>query len=97
MSGRVVRLRLVRFGKKKQPSFRLCACDAKTPRGGRALEILGTYDPLARDEVKRFALRPDRIRHWLSLGAQPTEAARAILCRHKITLPAQPTQSSQST
>ena len=78
----------MRMGKKKQPSFRLCACDARSPRGGTALELLGTYDPLARDDAKRYVLKGDRILHWLSKGARPSEAAAAILRRHKIALPA---------
>ncbi len=83
----MVRLRLMRMGKNRQPSFRLCACDARPPRGGASLEILGWYDPLTRDDAKRFSLKPDRIRHWLSLGAQPSEAVASILRKHKITKP----------
>ena len=83
----MVRLRLMRMGKKKQHGYRLCAFDSRAPRGGSALENLGSYDPLTKDEVKRFALKNDRILHWLSKGAQPTEAVASILRRQKISWP----------
>ena len=83
----MVRIRLMRVGKKKQPGFRLCAVDSRCPRGGAYLEMLGIYDPLTQDAAKRYALKNDRILHWLSKGARPTEAAAAILRRHKIALP----------
>lgn len=82
----MVRIRLMRFGKKKQPSFRLCAIDGRMPRGGAALESLGIYDPLTKDDAKRYVLKTDRILHWLSKGAQPSDAAAAILRKHKISL-----------
>ena len=83
----MVRIRLMRVGKKKQPGFRLCAFDSRCPRDGAYLEMLGTYDPLTQDATKRYALKNDRILHWLSRGAKPTEAAAALLRRHKISLP----------
>ena len=81
----MVRLRLMRMGKKKQPSFRICAFDSRSPRDGAALENLGTYDPLVLDEAKQYVLKADRIVHWLGQGAQPSDAVAAILRRHKIT------------
>ena len=86
----MVRLRLMRMGKKKQPSFRICAFDGRSPRDGAYLEALGLYDPLTKDDSKRYTLKNDRILHWLSKGAQPTEAVAAILRRHKVLLPPSP-------
>ena len=83
----MVRLRLMRVGKKKQPGFRLCVFDSRCSRDGAYLEMLGTYDPLTKDAAKRYALKNDRILHWLSKGARPTEAAAALLRRQKIALP----------
>lgn len=80
----MVRIRLMRVGKIKQPGFRICAFDARSPRDGAALEILGSYDPLTRDDARRYTLKSDRILHWLSKGAQPSEAVADILRRQKI-------------
>lgn len=81
----MVRLRLMRMGKKKQPLFRICAFSSRSPRDGAALENLGTYDPLGKDAAKQYVLKTDRIVHWLGKGARPSEAVAAILRRHKIT------------
>ncbi len=72
-----VKLRLVRTGKRKQPTYRVVAADARSPRNGRFLEIIGNYDPRAEPSVVN--LDGDRARHWLRHGAQPTEAVRKIL------------------
>ena len=74
-----VRIRLKRMGRRHRPFYRLCAMDARTPRDGRAIEELGTYDPLQRDETRRVVLNKDRVRHWLSVGAQLTETAHSLL------------------
>jgi small subunit ribosomal protein S16 len=81
-----VKLRLMRTGKTKQPSYRVVAKEARTPRGGQYIELLGTYNPLATPaEVK---LNEDRIKHWLSVGAQPTETVeRLIRSNTDIALP----------
>jgi small subunit ribosomal protein S16 len=55
--------------------------DSRTKRDGRCLEILGTYDPLASDEVGDVTLKADRVKHWISKGAKPTEKVAAILRR----------------
>ena len=83
----MVRIRLMRLGKRKQGSFRLCATDSRTPRDGASLECLGWYDPQAKEDSKRLLFKVDRIRHWLSKGARPTEAAAALLKSQKITKP----------
>jgi small subunit ribosomal protein S16 len=68
----MVRLRLRRIGAKKQPSYRVVAADKEAPRDGRFLEALGHYNP--RTEPATIILQEDRIFHWLSVGAQPSDA-----------------------
>jgi small subunit ribosomal protein S16 len=73
----MVRLRLRRVGRKKQPSFRIVAADKEAPRDGRFLEIVGFYNP--RTEPETVTLKEDRVYHWLSNGAQPSDAVARIL------------------
>ena len=66
-----VRIRLARGGAKKRPFYRIVAADARSPRDGRFLERLGSYDPLLKgDDEKRVVLNEERIRYWLSQGAK---------------------------
>ncbi len=83
----MVRIRLMRLGKRKQGTFRLCATDSRNPRDGACLESLGWYNPQAKEDSKRVLFKPERIRHWLSKGALPTEAAASLLRQQKITKP----------
>lgn len=62
--------------------------DIRTPRDGRSIEQLGYYDPLSRNPETKEVLKTDRIRYWLSVGAQPSEKVAAILKRHGIKKPA---------
>lgn len=75
----MVKLRLTRVGKKKQPSYRLVAADSRKPRDGRFIEILGHYNPMV--EPKTLVIKEERILEWLSKGAQPTEALKRLLVR----------------
>lgn len=84
----MVRIRMKSFGRRHRPFFRICAMDARTPRDGRAIEELGHYDPLVRNPEAREVLNVNRIRYWLSVGAQPSEKVQAILKRHGVTKPA---------
>ncbi len=72
-----VKLRLMRMGKKKQPTYRLVAADERSPRDGRFIEIVGTYDPRAEPSVVN--IDNDKAVGWLRRGAQPTEPARRLL------------------
>ena len=72
-----VKLRLMRMGKKKQPTYRVVAADARSPRDGRFIEIIGTYEP--RQEPSLIKIDNDRAVHWLQHGAQPTERVEKIL------------------
>src|SRR3954451_9256012 len=76
------------MGRRHRPFFRICAMDSRTPRDGRAIEELGYYDPMARNLEARESLDANRIRYWLSVGAQPSEKVQAILKRHGIRKPA---------
>ena len=72
-----VKLRLMRMGKKKQPTYRLVAADSRSPRNGRFIEILGTYEPRA--EPSRIVVDDEKVLGWLRKGAQPTERVEKIL------------------
>ena len=73
----MVKIRLRRVGAKKQPSYRIVAADSRAPRDGRFIEILGHYNP--RTDPKTIEIKEDRVRYWLSQGAQPTEAVERLL------------------
>ncbi len=72
-----VRLRLTRVGKKKQPSYRIVAADSRSPRDGRYLEIVGTYDP--RREPSAVTVDNEKAIAWLREGALPTERVEKLL------------------
>jgi small subunit ribosomal protein S16 len=72
-----VKIRLMRVGKKKQPTYRVVVADARSPRDGRFLEILGQYAP--RQEPSLVTIDSERALHWLNAGAQPTESAAKLL------------------
>ncbi|OJW09465.1 MAG: 30S ribosomal protein S16 [Planctomycetales bacterium 71-10] len=76
------------MGRRHRPFFRICAMDTRTPRDGRAIEELGHYDPMSRNPETQTVLNADRIRYWLSVGAQPSDKVAAILRKHKVTKPA---------
>ena len=73
-------IRLSRGGSKKRPYYRIVVADARSPRDGRFIEKLGTYNPLlAKDDAKRIVLDGERAKHWLSVGAQPTDRVARFL------------------
>jgi small subunit ribosomal protein S16 len=76
-----VRLRLKRMGRKHQVLYRLSAMDTRSPRDGRVIEELGWYDPKAKDPEQQVSLNRERIEHWLSVGAQPSDTVRNLLKR----------------
>jgi small subunit ribosomal protein S16 len=75
-------IRLTRVGKKKQPSYRLVAQDKRKDPWGKALEILGHYNP--RTEPKTMVFKADRIQAWLDKGAQPSPSVHNLLVEAKI-------------
>ena len=72
-----VKLRLMRMGKTKQPTYRVVAADSRSPRDGRFIEIVGTYEPRA--EPSRIKIDEDKALKWLSQGAKPTETVEKLL------------------
>ena len=72
-----VKIRLMRVGKKKQPSYRVVVSDGRSPRDGRFIEVLGQYAPRADPSV--VEIDSDRALHWLRVGAQPTEQVGKLL------------------
>ncbi len=75
-----MKIRLARGGSKKRPHYSIVATDSRMPRDGRFLEKLGTYDPmLAKDNENRVRMDLDRVKHWIGLGAQPTDRVARML------------------
>ena len=75
-----LKIRLARGGTKKRPYYRIVIADARAPRDGRFLEKVGSYNPLLpKDSPERVTLDTDRIQHWLSHGAQPTDRVLRFL------------------
>lgn len=72
-----VKLRLTRVGKTKQPQYRIVAADARSPRDGRFIEIVGHYNP--RTDPSTLTVDNDKAVKWLSQGAQPTDRVRKLL------------------
>jgi small subunit ribosomal protein S16 len=75
-----VSIRLSRGGSKKRPYYRIVVADARAPRDGAFIEKVGTYNPmLAKDDANRIVLNADRLKHWISVGAQPTDRVARFL------------------
>ena len=82
-----MKLRLMRMGKTKQPTYRLVAADSRSPRDGRFIEVIGSYAP--RQAENKVVLRADRVERWLKEGAQPTDRVKRILVQQGlVTAPA---------
>ncbi len=75
-----VAIRLARGGAKKRPYYKIVVADARNPRDGKFIERVGSYNPLlAKDNPERVKLDADRVKHWLSVGAQPTDRVHRFL------------------
>ena len=74
-----VKIRLMRVGKKKQPTYRVVVADGRSPRDGRFIEIIGQYQP--RQEPSHVAIDADSALAWLRKGAQPTEQVQRLLTK----------------
>ncbi len=79
----MLRIRLRRVGKTKRPAYRFVLADSRAPRDGDFVELLGTYDPLT--DPPTIAVKEDRVREWISKGAQPSETAAKLLARAGVT------------
>ena len=73
----MVRIRLARMGRKRRPFYRVVAADVRSPRDGKYIEILGTYNPLTNPTSITFKL--DRVDYWLGQGAQPSDKVEHLL------------------
>lgn len=82
-----VRLRLTRLGRRNRPYYRIAAFDNRSRRDGRPVEYLGTYDPLKK-EGETVEMNVERMKHWLSVGAEPSETVASMLLNAGLTLPA---------
>ena len=76
----MVRIRLQRFGKKKNPFYRIVCADARSPRDGRFIEVLGYWDP----KKKIFKIDVEKYLDWLKKGAQPTDAVENLVRNFKV-------------
>ena len=74
-----LKLRLARAGTKKRPYYHVVVADARSPRDGRFIEKIGSYDPKLADREKRVTLLTERVQHWLGVGAQPTDRVLRFL------------------
>lgn len=83
-----VKIRLARGGAKKRPYYRVVVADARAPRDGDFIEKIGTYNPLLKKEDNnRVTFKADRVEHWLSKGAQPTDRVAKFIKAAGIKLP----------
>jgi small subunit ribosomal protein S16 len=71
-----------RMGRKNREYYRICASDRRSPRDGRVIEELGTYDPHVPETDARCTLNGARVQHWLSVGAQPSDAVRVLIKKY---------------
>jgi small subunit ribosomal protein S16 len=83
-----VKIRLARYGAKKKPFYRVVVTNSESPRDGRFIDVLGTYDP--RNKVKGINLKTDEIKKWVSQGAEMSDTVKRIL--KSADKPAQPEQ-----
>ncbi|MDR2844838.1 MAG: 30S ribosomal protein S16 [Puniceicoccales bacterium] len=83
----MVRIRLQRHGSTHSPHYRLVACEQTTRRDGRFIEILGTYSPCAKGKEVEVKVNLDRVEHWLSVGAQPSDTVRSLVKRARKSAP----------
>ena len=92
-----LKIRLSRGGAKKRPYYRIVVADSRSPRDGRFIERLGTYNPMvAKDSPERLIMKEDRIKHWLENGALPTDRVARFLDAAEIRkAPERPEQTKQ--
>ena len=89
-----VSIRLRREGTKNRPYYKVVVADSRSPRDGKFIEIIGTYDPKV--EGHNSTLKVDRVEHWMSRGAQPSDTVRSILKRTKARAAAGPDEAAEA-
>ena len=77
----MVKIRLQRFGKKKAPFYHIVVADSKSPRDGRIIEQIGTYNPMT--EPSTIVLDVEKVNQWIKNGAKPTDTVKAIIEKAK--------------
>ncbi len=77
-----VAIRMKRMGRKNREYYRICATDRRSPRDGRVIEELGTYDPHVSETDDRCTLNGPRVDYWISVGAQPSDAVRVLIKKY---------------
>ena len=77
-----VRIRMKKMGRTHRPYYRVCAMDQRSPRNGRVIEQLGTYDPMCPETDARVTLKGERIDYWLSVGAQPSQKVSTLIKKY---------------
>ena len=90
----MLKIRLRRTGARKKPNYRIVVAESTAPRDGKYIEIIGTYDPLS--EPATIKLDGDRAKHWLSVGAQPTDRVVKLMAREGLVeAPTYPAKASE--
>lgn len=77
-----VRIRMKKMGRTHRPYFRVCVMDQRSPRDGRVIEQIGTYDPMCPETDARVTLNGDRIDYWLGVGAQPSQKVATLIKKY---------------
>lgn len=77
-----VRIRMKKMGRAHRPFYRICAMDSRSPRDGKAIEYLGTYDPFVPETDARVNLKTDRVDYWLGVGAQPSPKVAVLIRKY---------------
>ena len=90
----MLRIRLARVGKKKNPAYRIVVAEAKSPRDGSYLEWIGTYDPM--QDPPAITLKQDRALHWLRLGAQASDPVQRILDKNGVLAQVKSTATAEA-
>lgn len=88
----MVKIRLTRMGDHKSPFYRIIVADSRSPRDGRFIEVLGTYDPHLDDGLK---IDVEKSKQWIKNGAQPTDTVRALLVNAGVLETKKPTQKTK--
>lgn len=82
-----VRIRLKRVGRRHRACYRICVMDSRESRDGKAIEEVGTYDPMIADKNQRVTMRSERVDYWLGVGALPTEKVKVLIDKFKGKVP----------
>ncbi len=90
-----VSIRLRREGAKNSPYYKVVVADSRSPRDGKFIEIIGTYDPKKTDH--NSTLKLDRIEHWVSKGAQPSDTVRSLIKKNKKLAASAPAETATAT